>query len=480
MAIELYNTLTRQREPLIPRDDKKISMYVCGPTPYNYPHIGNARAAVAFDVVYRYLDFCGYNVMYVTNFTDIEDKIINRAAEQGIPWDMLAEKFIGVFFEEMDSLNVKRASIYPRATENIPEIVSLVTALVERGHAYAVDGDVYFAVRSFETYGALSGRKLEDMEAGARVEISEIKRDPLDFALWKGAKPGEPSWESPWGPGRPGWHIECSAMAMKYLGAGFDIHGGGQDLVFPHHENEIAQSQGAMDGDAMFARYWLHNGFVTINKEKMSKSLGNFFTVREVLEKYPAPVVRYFLTAAHYRSPLDFSDQALDMAQSAYERLRGGAAAMERVITGGAMGPEVEAARLDALSIAARDADTDFRIAMNDDFNTPEAVAVLFNLVGEANKLTGDPTFRPDQATLVLLSDARATVVRLAAVLGIQLAPPPVTDDLADKLMALFIDLRTQARKDKNFPLSDAIRDRLMALDLVLEDTPQGTVWRRK
>ena len=311
------------------------------------------------------------------------------------------------------------------------------------------------------------------------MEVNEIKRDPRDFALWKAAKPGEPSWVSPWGPGRPGWHIECSAMALKFLGAGFDIHGGGPDLIFPHHENEIAQSEAAMGPGHMFARYWLHNGFVTINKEKMSKSLGNFFTVHDIMARYPAPVVRYLLTAGHYRSPLDFSDQALDQAQAAFERLQLVVLNIARVIAG----PERVIDRPEqsaALRKAVDGAETDFQIAMDDDFNTPQATAVLFTLVGEANKLMGDPAFIPDAAALTALSDARAKIVALADILGLDLTPPAAEDTLVPGLMTLLIDLRKQARAEKNFALADAVRTRLLELNVVLEDTPQGTVWRRK
>ncbi|HOS44694.1 MAG TPA: cysteine--tRNA ligase [Armatimonadota bacterium] len=482
MTIHLYNTLSRQTEPLITREPGKVAMYVCGPTPYDYPHLGNARPAVVFDVVRRYLEYSGYAVTYVTNFTDIEDKIIKRSAEQGVEWRALVERFIAVYFEEMDSLNVKRATVYPRATENIEEIISLVSALVERGVAYVVGGDVYFAVRTFATYGALSNRDLDEMASGARVEVSERKRDPLDFALWKAAKPGEPSWDSPWGSGRPGWHIECSAMSLKYLGAGFDIHGGGQDLIFPHHENEIAQSEAAIDGDAsLFARYWMHNGFVTVNAEKMSKSLGNFFVVRDILEKYPAEVVRYFLTAAHYRSPIDFSDQALDQAQAAYQRLTLGVFNIRRVVSAGRQretpNPEASAALRARLAAA----EADFRAAMDDDFNTPRAIAVLFTLVGEANKLTGDPAFVPDAQALTALSDAGARLLLFASVLGIPLEIAAKSEDtLVEPLMTLLLDLRAQARAEKNFALADTIRARLTELGVVLEDTPAGTTWRRK
>jgi cysteinyl-tRNA synthetase len=482
MAIHVYNTLTRQKEPLVTREPGKVSMYACGPTPYDYPHLGNARSAVAFDIVHRYLEYRGFQVIYVNNITDIEDKIIKRSAEQGIPWDMLVERFVAIFFEEMEALNVKRATVYPRATENIEEIVNLVQALIDRGYAYVVDGDVYFEVRKFESYGQLSSRNVDELESGARVEVNEIKRDPLDFALWKSSKPGEPSWDSPWGPGRPGWHIECSAMSLKFLGQGFDIHGGGQDLIFPHHENEIAQSEGAM-GLKSFAHYWLHNGFVTINREKMSKSLGNFFTVREIIERYPAPVVRYFLTASHYRSPIDFSDQALDQSAAAYKNMALWAGNMQRIIEATLQPGEPDPERSERLRALLAGAEDDFRAAMDDDFNTPQALAALNEVIREANRLASPaaPAGPPDLHALTALSDARALVLRLAGVLGITLLAEEKTEDtLAPRLMQLLIDLRAQARKDKNFPLADAIRNGLTEIGVLLEDTPQGTVWRRK
>jgi len=481
MAIHLYNTLTRQKEPLVTRDPGKVAMYVCGPTPYDYPHIGNARTFVAFDTIRRYLEYSDYAVTFVQNFTDIDDKIIKRANEQGISTIELAERFMAVYFEEMDRLNVKRATVHPRATEHMPEIISIVEALIARGYAYVLNGDVYYEVRKFAPYGKLSCRNIDDLESGARVEVDETKRDPLDFALWKAAKPGEPCWASPWGDGRPGWHIECSAMSHKYLGQGFDIHGGAQDLIFPHHENEIAQSEGAMDMQ-IFVRYWLHTGFLTVNKEKMSKSLSNFFTVREVLERYPAPVVRYFLTSAHYRSPLDFADQLLDQAAAAYKNLQFWVGNMERYVataTGGGTGEATHSATLCQLLDSV---EADFRGAMDDDFNTPMALAVLFNLAREANRVMALPA-PPDQTTLRALSDTTAAILRLALVLGIELRPEKsvtAEDTLSPQLMQLLIDLRASARKEKNFALSDAIRNRLCDIGILLEDSAQGTTWRRK
>ncbi|HPU35217.1 MAG TPA: cysteine--tRNA ligase, partial [Bacillota bacterium] len=305
--MEIYNTLTRRKETFQPREPGKVYMYVCGPTTYNYIHLGNARPLVFFDTVRRYLLYKGYDVLYVQNFTDVDDKIINRAREEGEDPLSLARKYINEYFKDADALNVRRADRHPRVSDHMPDIVRVVEELVQKGFAYEVDGDVYFEVRKFPGYGKLSGRSLEDMQAGARVEVDSRKRDPMDFALWKAAKPGEPSWDSPWGPGRPGWHIECSVMSLKYLGPGFDIHGGGYDLVFPHHENEIAQSEAATGKP--FVRYWMHNGFITVNEEKMSKSLGNFFLVRDILSRFSPEVVRFFLLSTHYRSPLDFDDE---------------------------------------------------------------------------------------------------------------------------------------------------------------------------
>jgi cysteinyl-tRNA synthetase len=476
--MKLYNTLTSNLEELNTREEGHVAMYVCGVTPYNYPHIGNARAVVAFDIIRRYLEYSGYEVKYIQNFTDIDDKIINKATDENVFWKTLPEKFIKIYFEEMDALNVKRATAYPLATENITEIVELVEKLISNGYAYVINGDVYYEVRKFSGYGKLSKRVLDEMESGSRVEVSDIKRDPLDFALWKSAKPGEPSWESPWGLGRPGWHIECSAMSQKYLGNDFDIHGGGQDLIFPHHENEIAQSEGAMIGEGRLARYWMHNGFVTINHEKMSKSLGNFFTVREVLEKYPAEVVRYFLTSAHYRSPLDFSDQALDQAKSAYDRLRTGLFNITRILNDKRNGKPVDLNDTESILLKA---DTDFKDAMDDDFNTPKAIAVLFDLISTANKLMAQPGFLPDNNVKKLLSDVKDKVINLAGVLGIIISVENIQgDELTPQLMDLIIELRAVARKDKNYAMADIIRNRLTELNITLEDTPQGTVWRGK
>ena len=320
--LKVYNTLTKQKEEFKPLVPGQVSIYVCGVTPYNHPHIGNARPFVTWDVIKRYFRHLGYKVKHIQNFTDVDDKIIRTANEQGVQWSDISDKYIKSYFEVMDKLNVQHADVYPRVSQTMPEIIDMIKVLVEKGYAYELDGDVYYSVEKFKGYGKLSGRKLEDMMAGARIEVNERKHNPMDFALWKAAKPGEPFWESPWGKGRPGWHIECSTMSLKYLGKTFDFHGGGSDLIFPHHENEIAQSQAYCGDENSFARYWLHNGFITINQEKMSKSLGNFFTVKEILDKYPAEVLRFFIVSTHYRSPLDFSDARLDEAASSLARLK--------------------------------------------------------------------------------------------------------------------------------------------------------------
>src|SRR6188768_2154008 len=382
--LTLFNTLTGKQEPFTPIEPKRVRMYVCGVTVYDYCHIGHARSALVFDVLRRYLEYSGYEVLFVKNFTDVDDKIIRRANEQHVPCDVITSKYIDAYYEDMGKLGVKPASIEPKATEHMAQIIALTDRLTQKGLAYSMDGDVYFQVDKYKDYGRLSKRKLDDMQAGARVDVDERKRHPMDFALWKSSKPGEPSWESPWGPGRPGWHIECSAMSMHYLDETFDIHGGGMDLIFPHHENEIAQSCGATGEE--FARYWIHNGFVQINKEKMSKSLGNFFTIREIFEKskWPEPemgeMLRYFLLGTHYRSPLDFSDKSIEEAKNAlngfYDLL------VKRLNE-----PEERSTADKRLMEAVERCRTAFRQAMDDDFNTPVAIAVLQGLRSDVNKL---------------------------------------------------------------------------------------------
>jgi cysteinyl-tRNA synthetase len=455
--LNLYNTLTRQKEVFKPITPGKASMYVCGMTVYDYCHLGHARMVVVFDMVARWLRATGYDLTYVRNITDIDDKIIKRAAENGEPIQALTARFIDAMNEDFGALGIIRPDHEPRATEHVPGMIALIETLIANGRAYAApNGDVYYAVREFPGYGKLSGKSLEDLRAGERVEVDANKRDPFDFVLWKAAKPGEPSWPSPWGEGRPGWHIECSVMSEHHLGEQFDIHGGGADLQFPHHENEIAQSEGAHNHD--FVNYWLHNGFIRVDNEKMSKSLGNFFTIREVLEKYDAEVVRFFILRAHYRSPLNYSDVHLDDAKQSLTRLY---TALKNVA------PADVAIDWEENDYARR-----FKLAMDDDFNTVEAMAVLFDLAGEVN--------RTESATLSGLLKA------LGAVLGL-LQRDPLTflqgSASAAELSADAIETLIQARRDartaKNWAESDRIRDELAAKGVILEDGAQGTTWRR-
>ncbi len=462
MTLEIYNDLHRKKEAFEPLEPGKVRMYVCGMTVYDYCHLGHARVVVVFDVVQRYLKARGYEVTYVRNITDIDDKIIQRANEQGIPFHELTARFIDAMHEDFDALGVERPTIEPRATEHLGEILAMIERLIERGHAYvAENGDVYYDVRSFPEYGKLSGKSIDDLEAGARVEPGEGKRDPLDFALWKAAKPGEPAWDSPWGKGRPGWHIECSAMSTTALGDTFDIHGGGADLTFPHHENEIAQSEGATGHP--FVRYWMHNGFVRVNDEKMAKSLGNFFTIREILERYRPEEVRYFILTSHYRSPLNYDEAHLVNARKALDRLYTALRGL----------PHAEPGEADKYVEA-------FFAAMDDDFNTPEALAVLFELVRAINR---ERDRNPEKAARM-----GAELKRLGAILGLLQDDPEAWlkggvgggSELSDEQIEALIQQRLEARKAKNWAEADRIRDELKAQGIVLEDTPQGTSWRRE
>ena len=459
--LKVYNDLTNEKETFIPLEQGKVKMYVCGMTVYDLCHLGHARVLVVFDTIYRYLQACGFNVTYIRNITDIDDKIINRANENGEPFSDLTERFIRAMHEDAAALGVLTPDAEPRATAHIAQIIDMVKRLIENGHAYTLDnGDVYFSVGSFGDYGRLSGKSIEDLRAGARVEINDAKREPLDFVLWKAAKPGEPAWTSPWGEGRPGWHIECSAMSTCCLGDTFDIHGGGADLTFPHHENEITQSEGVTGKP--FVRYWLHNGFVRINDEKMSKSLGNFFTVREILKHYQAEEIRYFIVSSHYRSPLNYDEEHLQNARAAltrfYTALRG------LPISDGA-GAEAWLER--------------FSLAMDDDFNTPEALAVLFDLTREINRARRDGE---EQATHLA-----AALIRMGGVLGILQDDPesylrgsaPDQQGLSDQAIEALIQQRLEARSSKNWAEADRIRDQLKAGNVLLEDGPQGTSWRR-
>ena len=480
MNLRVYNTLTKQKEAFVPLEEGKVKMYVCGVTPYNHPHIGNARPFVTWDVIRRYLEQQGWEVMHVQNFTDVDDKIIRTANEEQVPWHAISERYIASYFEVMDKLNVRRAAIYPKVSTHMQEIIDMVAKLVKDGFAYVVDGDVYYAVEKFADYGKLSGRSLDDMKAGARVEVDERKNHPMDFALWKSAKPGEPSWESPWGAGRPGWHIECSAMSHKYLGEQFDFHGGGSDLIFPHHENEVAQSE-AFTGVTPFVRYWLHNGFITVNQEKMSKSLGNFFLVQDILAHYAPEVLRFFILSTHYRSPLDFSDERLTEAERALERL----ATVKRNLAelAAAAATDCGGAGAEQLLAAAQKASEEFYAAMDDDFNTALAISTFFTFGKEVNSYQALVASGKEAASVKAVNEAVALFALLEDVLGIVPAATESAGEdngLVDGLMELVLELRQQARQNKDWGTADRIRDALQALEVVIEDSPQGTRWKRK
>jgi len=471
MGIKVFNTLTEKKEEFTPLKDKVVKMYVCGPTVYDHAHIGHARSAVVFDVIRRWLEYRGYEVIYVRNYTDIDDKIIRRAKEEGIPWNKVAEKYIASYEEDMRALNVKEPTYKPRVTEHIKEIIEVIKGLIKKGYAYEANGDVYFSVEKFPGYGKLSKRKPEELLAGARIEPGEGKKNPLDFALWKRSKEGEPGWESPWGIGRPGWHIECSVMSMKYLGETMDIHGGGLDLIFPHHENEIAQSE-SYTGKP-FVRYWVHNGFVMVNKEKMSKSLGNFFTVKEILEKFPPDVLRLFLLSTHYRSPIDFSTERLEEAERSLKRLLNflDSAKVIRSLLEEEDGKEL--IKVDSYR-------KEFEEAMDDDFNTAKALGVLFELVKEANQLK-DRYIREGKipkAMKTSLLEAVEFVESMLKLLGLSLEREK-EEGIEDELIKLLIEVRGELRKRKIFDLADRIRDGLKELGITLEDLPTGTVYKK-
>ncbi|HEX5773445.1 MAG TPA: cysteine--tRNA ligase [Geomobilimonas sp.] len=488
MPLRVYNTLSARKEEFIPLTPGEVKMYVCGVTVYDHSHIGHARANVVFDVIYRYLR-TRYAVTYVRNYTDIDDKIINRANKEGVTYDVISERYIRAFDEDMARLGLVKPTIEPKATEHIAEIISIVQRLIDKGCAYQAEGDVYFCVEKFDSYLKLSKRNLDEMQAGARIEVDERKRHPMDFALWKEAKPGEPFWESPWGKGRPGWHIECSAMSMKYLGESFDIHGGGKDLIFPHHENEIAQSEAA--NGKPFVKYWLHNGFVNINAEKMSKSLGNFFTIKEVLEKYDPEVLRFFLLSAHYRSPLDFSDQNLAEAGAGLERIYSSLAAIGRF--------EGEPAGEDVLAGTEAERELQeklggfmdrFEQAMDDDFNTAQSLGIVFELIRAVNRvLTEDGG--ESAAARAMFAAVRKAVTEIGGVLGVFTSGPgEYLERIKGRKVAgmemtaaeieQLIEERAAARTAKNFARSDEIRDYLLSRNILLLDGPQGTTWKVK
>lgn len=487
--MRVYNTLTRRKEEFVPRDPGKVSIYVCGPTVYNHIHIGNARTFLSFDVVRRYLAWKGFDVRFIQNITDVDDKIINRANEEGRPAAEVAAEYTTAFIAAMRGLNIEDPTVRPKATETIPQMIGMIERLIEGGHAYEVDGDVYFSVRSFPGYGKLSGRDIDDMRSGARVEVDERKTDPLDFALWKSAKPGEPHWPSPWGDGRPGWHIECSVMSEEQLGLTFDIHGGGADLVFPHHENELAQSEAATGQP--FVRYWMHGGMLQVNAEKMSKSLGNFLLLKDVLERFDANVVRLLMLQTHYRSPLDFSDTRLDETTHAYERLANIVRNLRWARTLAAEGTGAPAEACSGLRLHVDSARAKFETEMDDDFNTAAALAAVFELAKAANVFLSEFQVDLCEEDKEAIGLAEQTVVELLGVLGIEVAdeatnayPPEVLDlardlsgydgtDAEEAVHALLVT-RQSARTEKNWALADAVRDGLSRLGFTVEDTPQG------
>jgi len=463
--VKLYNTLTRKKEEFVPLKEGRVGIYVCGPTVYDFFHVGNARPFIVFDVLRRYLEYKGYRVTYVQNFTDVDDKIINRALEENSTMDEVSERFIKEYFADADKLGVKRATFHPRATEHIEEIIYLIKRLEDKGLAYAAADGIYFDTRKFSGYGKLSGQNLEDLNAGARVEVDKTKRNPADFALWKKQKPGEPAWDSPWGKGRPGWHIECSAMSTKYLGETIDIHAGGQDLIFPHHENEIAQSEGA--SGRIFARYWLHNGFINIENEKMSKSLGNFFTIRDISRDYDLEIIRFFMLSAHYRNPVNFSREMLNQAKNGLERLynaKGDLEHLEKNAQRQQMNSreEEKAKGLEAYR-------KKFEEAMEDDLNTADAVAAIFELVRDIN------TFVKGDVSAAFAKRALELIKELTGVLGIMSKEEQGPDKIIEQLVAR----REEARKQKDWALADKIRDDLRVRGIIIEDTPQGAKWKR-
>lgn len=466
MTIKIYNTLTRKKETFIPIEENKVKMYVCGPTVYHYIHIGNARPPIVFDTVRRYFEYRGYDVHYVSNFTDVDDKIIKAAQETKEDVPELAERFIQAYFADVEALGVKKADVHPRVLENMQEIIAFIEALIGKGYAYEADGDVYFKTRKFKDYGKLSHQSIDDLQIGARIQVGEKKHDPLDFTLWKVAKEGEIAWDSPWGKGRPGWHIECSAMAKKYLGETIDIHAGGQDLAFPHHENEIAQTE-ALTGKP-FANYWMHNGYIQINDEKMSKSLGNVVLVHELIKQHDPEVIRFFMLSVHYRNPINFNDELLASAKTGLERLKETVQNVQHRLKHSV---DLDKNGEETLAII-KGLKAQFIDAMDDDFNTANAIAVLFDLAKEANRYLTNKNSSKQVLTAVL-----ELFTEISNVLGLSLQQE---QDLLDSDIEQLIKEREEARKARDFAKADAIRDELLRKQIVLEDTPQGVRWKRK
>ena len=462
--MKIFNTLTRQKEEFVPIEPGKVRMYACGPTVYNYIHIGNARPICVFDTLRRYLEYRGYDVTFVQNFTDIDDKLINKANEEGITVREVAERYIGEYMTDTKGLGIRPADIHPRATENIDTIINMVKTLEEKGFAYERDGSVYFRSRRFEEYGKLSHQPLEELEAGARTDVSDKKEDPLDFVLWKAAKPGEPSWPSPWGEGRPGWHIECSAMIRRHLGDTIDIHCGGQDLIFPHHENEIAQSECCTGAE--YVHYWMHNGYINVDNRKMSKSLGNFFTVREVAEKFGYEPIKFMMLQAHYRSPINYSLEVIEQCRAALERLHNCRDSLDFALESALGQGDWHAFREKMDARAAQ-----FAEAMDDDLNTADGIAALFEMARDINTYIAQP--QPEEA----VAYAVKRFDELCGVLG--LLYNRASKDLDSEVEALIAE-RQAARKAKDFARADAIRDQLAGMGILLKDTPQGVQWSRK
>jgi cysteinyl-tRNA synthetase len=464
VAIKIYNTLTRKKEEFVPLEEGKVKMYVCGPTVYNYIHIGNARPAIVFDTVRRYFEFRGYDIKFISNFTDVDDKLIRAANELGSDVPTIAERFINAYHEDVSALGCKKADAHPRVMESIDIIIEFISKLIEKDFAYESEGDVYFRTRKFEGYGKLSHQSVDDLRLGARIEVGEKKQDALDFALWKAAKEGEISWESPWGQGRPGWHIECSAMAKKYLGDTIDIHAGGQDLTFPHHENEIAQSE-AFSGK-QFARYWMHNGYINIDNEKMSKSLGNFVLVHDIIKIHNPQVLRFFMLSVHYRNPINYSEELLENTAAAFDRIKTSYENLKHRREMSVNLNEQKQEWLEKISALRNE----FIDAMDDDFNTANAVSVLFELSKQANY------YLLEKNTSIEVIDAFLKEMdELVTVLGLTLKDEELLDEEIEEL----IQKRIEARKNRNFQLSDQIRDQLKEMNIILEDTPQGTRWKR-
>lgn len=469
--LKLYNTLTKQVEEFIPLNPPNVGMYICGPTVYDYFHIGNARTFIMADIIRRYLEYKGYNVKFIMNLTDIDDKIIKKSIEEKIPASEVAKKYSNAFFEDIKRLKIKPATFYPKATDNIDEILRMIKALVDSDTAYNVDGNVFYNVSSFKSYGKLSGKMIDELEAGARVEVMEEKQNPLDFALWKKSKEGEPFWQSEWGNGRPGWHIECSAMSCKHLGETFDIHAGGNDLIFPHHENEIAQSEAA--NKKTFVKYWMHFGFLNINKEKMSKSLGNFFTAREVLEKYSAEAIRLFFAQAHYRGPVDFSSELLDASEKGLEKFKNLQIAIDSALkknkTGG-LNPDFNFNAFEKR----------FSEAMDEDFNSPQAVAVIFDFVKEVNRVIAEKEKLSNIFYLSVKEFLEKTAQDVLGIMSFEERELKQDSQLENELIKLLIEIRLKAKLEKNFQLADEIRKKLELLGITLKDTKEGTDFFKK